>query len=85
MQVAKPMLLPSHASTPVSIAPSPQRAFWQIDVQASVSIVLPSSHCSPESMWPLPHCVRFDELPPHAVRATASTKYPYQANGRRRR
>src|SRR5262249_57562816 len=41
-------------SPPASTNPSPQRAAMQVLRQASVLLVLPSSHCSPDSVTPLP-------------------------------
>src|SRR5207244_13230272 len=44
----------SQSSTPVSTKPSPHCAATQVVRQASVLLVLPSSHCSPASTTPLP-------------------------------
>jgi hypothetical protein len=58
-----PFIAPSsHSSVRASILPSPQVASLHDDGaalllrQSSVSLWLPSSHCSPGSRMPLPHC-----------------------------
>src|SRR3989344_4399142 len=71
------VLLSSHCSTPPRTNPSPQTALRQLLVQASVLLALPSSHCSPASVIPLPQndiisIVHAEEQPSPFVRLPSS-------------
>src|SRR5262249_26486821 len=53
----------SQSSTPTFTTPSPHTFGVQSFLHASVSIALPSSHCSPGSTTPSPHVVPSAQIP----------------------
>src|SRR2546425_404408 len=53
-----------HGFVSAGVHAAPAASYWQVDEQQSPSTVLPSSHCSPGSMMPLPHGMLPGQKPP---------------------
>src|SRR5262245_7852615 len=73
LQPSHSFWLPSSHRSLIWTTPSPQNSVRQVEEQPSFEVTLPSSHCSPQSIFPSPHSTRQKlEQPSQSVRLPSS-------------